>query len=247
MTDTVPSRRQVIADAIRSQIAAGRLKAGERLPSETSLASRYGVSTSTLRNALALLQSEGLIEKSHGKGNFVAHASRRLTYVGGGRKPLEASPINSGLRVTVHATHLQAQGHLIPLLRVPANTELTQFLCVRNEGTSPHSLAWIYVPRDLQEKNLPCEPLSCANFEARLAAPCPLLAEVRERLTARLPTPEEVEILQISSSLAILDITRVAIDGTGRVVEAALLVLPSHRADAYFITRPVPEERKRER
>ncbi|WP_406106640.1 GntR family transcriptional regulator [Streptomyces sp. NBC_01003] len=247
MTDTVPSRRQVIADDMRSQITTGQLKAGERLPSETRLASRYGVSTSTLRNALALLQSEGLIEKTQGKGNFVALTSRRLTYVGGGLKPLVASPIDSVLRATVRTTHLQAQGHLIPLLRVPANTELTLFLCVRNEGTSPHSLARIYVPRDLQERNLPCEPPSCANFEAKPAAPCPPLAEIRERLAARLPTPEEVEILQISSTLAVLDITRVAIDGTGRVVEAALLVLPSHRADAYFITHPVPEERKRER
>ncbi|WP_329435174.1 GntR family transcriptional regulator [Streptomyces sp. NBC_01280] len=247
MTDTVPSRRQVIADDMRSQITTGQLNAGERLPSETRLASRYGVSTSTLRNALALLQSEGLIEKTQGKGNFVTLTSRRLTYVGGGLKPLAASPIDSVLRVTVRTTHLQAQGHLIPLLRVPANTELTQFLCVRNEGTSPHSLARIYVPRDLQERNLLCEPPSCANFEARLAAPSPPLAEIRERLAARLPTPEEVEILQISSTLAVLDITRVAIDGTGRVVEAALLVLPSHRTDAYFITHPVPEEREGER
>lgn len=84
----MPSRRQVIADDMRSQITTGQLKAGERLPSETRLASRYGVSTSTLRNALALLQSEGLIEKTHGKGNFVAPMPRRLTYVGGVENPL---------------------------------------------------------------------------------------------------------------------------------------------------------------
>jgi GntR family transcriptional regulator len=39
----------------------------------------------------------------------------------------------------------------------------------------------------------------------------------------------------------------VAIDDTGSVVEAALLVLPSHRGDAYFITRPALPEMKRER
>ncbi|MFF3642454.1 winged helix-turn-helix domain-containing protein [Streptomyces sp. NPDC002564] len=66
MTEIVPSRRQTIADDIRTRIAGGELKAGERLPSETILASRYGVSTSTLRGALALLQSEGLVEKTHG-------------------------------------------------------------------------------------------------------------------------------------------------------------------------------------
>ncbi|MFH8606444.1 GntR family transcriptional regulator [Streptomyces sp. NPDC018029] len=217
---------------LRNQITASELKAGERLPPETTLASRYGVSTSTLRSAMALLQSEGLVEKTHGKGNFVSHASRRHTYVGGGRKHLETSGIGSTLRVTVHTTRLQAQGPLIPLLRVPPNTELIQFLCIHNEGTSPHSLARIYVPYDLPPKGPPCEPPSCQAFGTRLAEYCPPSAQIRERLTARLPTHEEADTLRIGSTLAVLDITRVTIDSTGRVIEAALLVLPSHRADA---------------
>ncbi|MFE6894096.1 GntR family transcriptional regulator [Streptomyces sp. NPDC057694] len=246
MTETVPSRRQTIADDIRTQITAGELKAGERLPSETTLASRYGVSTSTLRSALALLQSEGLVDKTHGKGNFVGHASRRHTYIGGSQTHLEANGVGPTLRVTVRTTRLQAQGHLVPLLRVPANTELTQFLCIHNGGTSPHSLARIYVPSDLPPKGLPCEPPSCRAFGTRLAEYCPPPTEIRERLTARLPTHEEAETLRIGSTLAVLDITRVTIDSTGRVIEAALLVLPSHRADAYFITRVAPAENRRE-
>lgn len=243
----MPSRRQTIADDIRTQIAAGELKAGERLPSETTLASRYGVSTTTLRSALALLQSEGLVEKTHGKGNFVGHASCRHTYVGGGRTHPEPKGVGPTLRVTVRTTRLQAQGHLIPLLRVPANTELTQFQCIHNEGTSPHSLARIYVPSDLPPKGLPCEPPSCRAFGARLAQySSPPPTEIRERLTARLPMHEEAETLRIGSTLAVLDITRVTIDSTGRVIEAALLVLPSHRADAYFITRVTHAENRRE-
>ncbi|MEV5613578.1 GntR family transcriptional regulator [Streptomyces sp. NPDC052225] len=246
VTETVPSRRQTIADDIRTQIAAGQLKAGERLPSEAILASRYGVSTSTLRGALALLQSEGLVEKAHGKGNFIGRASHRRTYAGGTRMPFEASQVGPGLRVTVRTTRLPAQGQLVPLLRVPPNTQLSQFLCIHNDGSSPHSLARIYVPCDLPPKDLPCEAPSCQAFGTRPAEPYSPLTEIRERLTARLPTYEEAEVLRISSTLAVLDITRVAIDNTGRVVEAALLVLPSHRADAYFVTRAVPAENRRE-
>ncbi|MFI6880785.1 GntR family transcriptional regulator [Streptomyces sp. NPDC050400] len=240
------SRRQTIADEIRSQIVTGQFQAGERLPSETSLASQFKVSTSTLRSALALLQSEGLVDKSHGKGNFVGHSSHRITYIGGGRKPQADPPVDPTLRVTVHASRLQAQGHLIPLMRVPANTELTQFVCIRNEGPPPHSLARIYVPGHLSQEGLHREQPSLANFETGLPLLCPPPTELRERLTARLPTRDEVEILRISPTLAVLDITRVAIDGTGRVVEAALLVLPSHRSDAYFITRPAPTAERRE-
>ncbi|MFE4685647.1 GntR family transcriptional regulator [Streptomyces sp. NPDC056721] len=242
----MPSRRQVIADDIRNQIATGQLKAGERLPSEASLASRYQVSTPTLRSALMLLQGEGLVEKIHGKGNFVRHESRRITYLGGGRTSHENSAVDQALHVSVRITHLQAQGHLIALLEVPANSRLTQYLCVRSEGESPHSLARIYVPCDLPQTGPLCELPPSAGFEATLMDLYPALAELRECVTARPPTPEEAQILRISPNLAVLAITRVAVDSKGRVVEAALLVFPSHRADAYFITRPVTVEKRRE-
>ncbi|SEF00731.1 GntR family transcriptional regulator [Streptomyces sp. 2112.3] len=53
-----PSRRHAITDDIRTKISTGRIKAGERLPSEAQLASGYAVSTATLRSALAVLSGE---------------------------------------------------------------------------------------------------------------------------------------------------------------------------------------------
>ncbi|MYV73685.1 GntR family transcriptional regulator, partial [Streptomyces sp. SID1046] len=61
MTQPAPSRRHAIAEDLRNQISTGLLKAGARLPSEAQLAAHYAVSTPTLRNALALLQGEGLV------------------------------------------------------------------------------------------------------------------------------------------------------------------------------------------
>ncbi|MGJ3559572.1 UTRA domain-containing protein [Streptomyces sp. INA 01156] len=49
---------------------------------------------------------------------------------------------------------------------------------------------------------------------------------MRERVSVRLPTPEEASTLRISAALAVLAITRQTADIAGRVVEAALLVLP---------------------
>jgi GntR family transcriptional regulator len=62
--------RQVAA-AIRDAIAAGEYPPGSPLPSETQLIGRYQVSRPTVRNAVAALRSEGLIEVIHGKGSFV--------------------------------------------------------------------------------------------------------------------------------------------------------------------------------
>ncbi|MFE7302583.1 GntR family transcriptional regulator [Streptomyces sp. NPDC057579] len=242
---SVPSRRHVIADDIRNQISTGRIKAGERLPSEAQLASRYAVSTPTLRSALAVLQGEGLVEKIHGKGNFVRYPRRRITYVGGGHALRTESPVEPALRVSIRTTNLQAHGQLTCLLGVSANSPLTEFLCLSHEGKSrsPHSLARIYVPRDLSPTDVPAESHCCKTVEAKLAELRPPLAEVRERVSARPPTPEEAATLRISSALAVLAITRVAADSTGRVVEAALLVLPGDRADAFFTTHHMTDER----
>ncbi|MGW1927861.1 GntR family transcriptional regulator [Streptomyces sp. NPDC001919] len=219
----MPSLRDTIATDLRTRITAGHLKAGERLPSEPRLAADYKVSTPTLRNALALLQAEGLIEKIHGKGNFVRHPLRRLTYAGGRLTP------DTDLHVTIRATNLRARGDLIPLLKVPSRTPLTEFLYLTHQRESPHSLARIYVPRDLAPAELPwCRPG---------------WAETRETITARLPSPEEASTLRIGLTLAVLAITRVSSDITGRVVEAARLVLPGDRANALFITHHTTEER----
>lgn len=242
MTQPAPSRRHAIADDLRSQIAKGHLKAGERLPSEAHLAAQYKVSTPTLRNALALLQGEGLVEKIHGSGNFVRHPLRRTTYVGGGYPPNTPSPTGEPLHTTVRATNLRAHGHLTALLKVSPRSPLTEFHCLSHEGKTPHSLARIYVPRDLAPADVP-EGLP----PARLPALRPPLAVVQETVSTRRPTPEEAATLRISPTLAILSITRVSTDTTGRVVEAALLALPGDRADAVFTTHHTAEGRRAER
>ena len=51
-----------IVDQIRSVIVSGRLKPGERLPSERELAAQFGVSRVTVRDALRALEATGLVE-----------------------------------------------------------------------------------------------------------------------------------------------------------------------------------------
>src|SRR6266568_2200365 len=60
-----------IADHLPEAIARVRLHEGEQLPSEAQLMDYYGVARMTIRNAMRLLQDEGLVTAEHGKGSYV--------------------------------------------------------------------------------------------------------------------------------------------------------------------------------
>ncbi len=61
-----------IASTLRARIAAGDLRAGERLPAIRALAAELGVGRHTVEEAYAELTAEGLLEARVGQGTFVA-------------------------------------------------------------------------------------------------------------------------------------------------------------------------------
>jgi GntR family transcriptional regulator len=58
---------RLIADDLRSKIAGGRLRPGDDVPTEGELAARWNTSRGPIRNALAALRQEGLIETTRGR------------------------------------------------------------------------------------------------------------------------------------------------------------------------------------
>jgi GntR family transcriptional regulator, transcriptional repressor for pyruvate dehydrogenase complex len=67
-----------IFDAVRAEIVAGGMPRGARLPTERDLASRYGVSVPTVREAIRALAATGLVDVRHGSGSFVTADPDRL-------------------------------------------------------------------------------------------------------------------------------------------------------------------------
>ncbi|MGW2589069.1 GntR family transcriptional regulator [Streptomyces sp. NPDC001515] len=243
MTGSVPRRHHDIADDLRHQITTGSIKPGERLSSEAGLAARYRVSTVTLRRALAVLQGEGLVEKIHGKGNYVRHPRRKTMYVGGWGTLDPWTAAEPTLRITVRSTTVPASAPLATLLKVPVGSPLAEYTCLSLEQGSPHGLARIYIPRDLAPNGVLDDNPMCREAATRFAILGPPPATVRETVCARSPTPDEASVLRIGNTMAVLAITRIATDVTGRVVEAALLAFPGDRVDAVFTAHHVINER----
>ena len=67
-----PHLSTLVASSIAREIAQGRLKPGDQLPTEQSLATTFGVSRNVVREAIARLRSEGRIRSQQGLGAFVA-------------------------------------------------------------------------------------------------------------------------------------------------------------------------------
>lgn len=66
---------ETLAATLRAQILAGEYQPGDRLPVEPELSARYGVSRSTVREALRVLSSQHLVTTTRGVvgGSFVAY------------------------------------------------------------------------------------------------------------------------------------------------------------------------------
>ena len=70
-----PRLPTMVASSLSREIAEGRLKPGDRLPTEHALSETFGVSRNVIREAMARLRSEGLVWSQRGSGAFVAKQS----------------------------------------------------------------------------------------------------------------------------------------------------------------------------
>ncbi|SCL13505.1 GntR family transcriptional regulator [Micromonospora inyonensis] len=66
-----------LADLLREKIESGEFAPGSTLPSELQLSQEHQIGRESVRMAVALLRSEGLIRTSRGRGTWVREALQR--------------------------------------------------------------------------------------------------------------------------------------------------------------------------
>lgn len=142
-----------IKDALRDEIIDGTYAQHERIPSESELMQRYGVSRITVRQALSDLENEQLIFKVAGKGAFVSkprpfQQSARLR--GFGEAMLDLGIVVSN-RVISFST-IAASPVIASRLQVPEGSPLSEIKRVRYSDGEPISLDVTWVRRELGER-----------------------------------------------------------------------------------------------
>lgn len=243
-----PKYRQV-ADEIRRRIAAGALPAGAPLPSEPALIDEFGVSRTSVRDAIALLRSEGLVVTEHGRATFVRAklpvrriASDRYrvdaAQVTGAAPPQTSFTADQGItwadyQLDKQFREVPATSHLAELLEVAPGTPLLERRFTFRALGVPQQMSTSYYPLDMVSGTPVAdperEPWPGGNI-AQLATLGITVTAVTESVSARMPLEEETQTLRIPSGVPVLTITRRMLAGD-RPVEAAVdIVIPADRA-----------------
>jgi GntR family transcriptional regulator, phosphonate transport system regulatory protein len=225
-----------IAATIEGEIARGKA-AGERLPTEAALTARFAVNRHTVRRALEDLEARGLIRVEQGRGAFVAEDV--MDYRLGPRTRFSE---------LVRRQNREPAGRILRVTEMLAETQLAHALGIRRgrlvlrverlglASGRPVVLGTHHLP-------LPRCAAAAEALEERASITAALAASgitdyrrQSSRITARLPTPEEAELLQQSRSRPVLVSENLNIDPDGTPVDWTLAVYAAGRVQ--FVVEP---------
>ncbi|MQS12204.1 GntR family transcriptional regulator [Streptomyces kaniharaensis] len=209
-----------VAAAMRQSIATGEWPPGTQLPTETDLAEKYGVSRPTVRLAVAALRSEGLLDVKQGRGTFVrttvhgpASAMERTVTVRGSQYETPADAwFGQGEEPTVYRTRTDAiTGPLLGMDEGEAMFGCDRLITDPNgDGRALHRL--LLPMEHVTGTPLAKEPgVTPTEAYAMLVAAGHNLAW-RERVSARIPQPDERQALRLSEAAVLLVVHRVTYD-----------------------------------
>lgn len=211
-----------VTERLTRRIADGAWAPGEAMPSESRLATEYGVSQGTLRKALDALAAQNLVVRQQGKGTFVAsHTPQRALFhffhmIGddGSRELPTPSHVLACRRR--RATRQEAVR-----LGLEPGSRVVEIERVREMGGQPAIAERIQVPvalfPDLDKRALTEVPNELYQlYEQRYGV---TIHRAEERLRAVDAGPREAELLKLEEGAPLLEIERLALTVNGTPVE----------------------------
>jgi len=214
--------RQIV-QTIEREIASGGHRPGARLPTEAELSARFAVNRHTVRRAMEELEGRGLVRIEQGRGSFVAEDI--LDYRLGPRtrfsEIIRRQNREPGGRI-VHVSEIPAEAGLAEQLGIRRGRAVVQVERLGMADGRPVVLGLHHFPA-ARFARLPALLAENHSITAALAA-CGVPDYRRRvtRVTARLPTPEEAELLQQSRNRPVLVAEAVNTDPAGEVVDVTI-------------------------
>jgi len=216
-----------IADNLREQINVGTLRPGDQLPTEPQLATAYGASRSTIRLAVGMLTTNGLVETRQGMGTFVRQPAAPVAVVltraedwqAGEHSDAALQPAGDHTHRPMTARFLaetaNASAEVAAALGIAEGARVVVRRSQLRLDEEPWSLVASYYPMDIAGDT----PLEQAGSITQSASW--VLAELghrpagyRDDIYARMPDPIEAEFFQLATGIPLTVVSRTVYDAS---------------------------------
>lgn len=217
MAQAEPLYRRIAAE-LREQIRSGQIKTGDRLPTEQDLMATHDVSRNTVRLALGMLQNEGMITSTPGRGTIVRerimadyHASwaeSRARRASDQADAFQSEMAEQGRHAEYRdfAMSIEAAGpDLAKRLRVNEGDSLVARAFIRYADSQPLSLQTSYYPMDIAQEAGLLVPHDVPGGAIRaMADKGHVEIGYRDEISTRMPNPDESRKLQLGSGTPVI-------------------------------------------
>ncbi|MET9610827.1 GntR family transcriptional regulator [Streptomyces sp. NPDC006512] len=229
---------QRIADVLRTAIQSGEYGPGDRLPGENDLMTTYHVARMTARQALGVLQNEGLAEARKGAGVFVRafkplrrRGIQRLAQEqwGAGRSIWSDETEDRELVVDeVDVRAEEADDRIAGALGIAPGSQVWARSRRFVLDGKPVLFATSYLPSDVVADSAITQPdTGPGGTYARLSELGHKPVHFREEIRSRMPSTGEAGRLSLSMGTPVIQIVRTAFAEGGRAVEVNEMTLDS--------------------
>ncbi len=235
---------QQLAARLREQITSGELPPGARIPTENDLIARYHASRNTVRGALTVLRTEGLLTSHQGRGNFV-RSDPPMRYfaslTGSRRKRLEADRARD-----TFAQQIQAQGKTPKQVSttevLPASHEIASYLrltpndlvCIRRRvmyaDDEPLQLGDSYYPHNIVKGSKIMDPADVVEGTDQVLEDLGHTpTRYEDQITWRMPTSDEATKLRMEPGTPVGRLVRTSFDQDDEPIEVYVVILPGNK------------------
>jgi GntR family transcriptional regulator len=233
-----------IADDLRAKIESGELEPGGQLPTEEDLKEQYSASRNTIREAIKMLTTPGLVETRAGQGTFVAKKLEPYvsTLTGdprsGETEVYVRDVINRGRKPSASVPRVEiqlAEPRVADSLRIEEAAEVV----IRHQELSiddtPWSLQTSYYPMSLVEKGALrlIRPVDIKGGTVAYIAESADIkqASYRDSIAVRSPDDNEIKFFRLPADgrIPVFEIFRVAFDESGDRIRLTITVYPADR------------------
>ncbi|MDN3442699.1 GntR family transcriptional regulator [Microbacterium sp. APC 3901] len=209
-----------IADDLRAQIAAGTLRPGDDVPTESELAERWHTSRGPIRNALAALRSEGLIET--GRGRPARVVSRKASQAVDMSVPFTRWARDLGVTPGAQTQELSLRraGDRAELLGVSPDDTIVSVVRLRLLDGRPTMLERLFYTEAVGRRllDVDTDAISITEYLGSVGHP---IVGLEHQIDAVAADEQDAALLRVAQGTPILRLSRISRDASGRIFEAS--------------------------